>query len=141
MGSLMVCSEIGILYCKWVAKISAAETFQQKMAAEGDYYGSVCRSPGNPGRTYRSLRIFLEDGCRQKCSVDLISSRRLNSSGLWSQAMITKVPELPVGDHISPVSDLRFDKVRNQLDKQIVGVGQIWLLGASAAKKVDGING
>ena len=36
MGSLMVCSEIGILYCKWVAKISAAETFQQKMAAEGD---------------------------------------------------------------------------------------------------------
>ena len=38
------------------------------------------------------------------------------------------------------MSDLRFDKVRNQLDKQIVGVGQIWLLGASAAKKVDGIN-
>lgn len=51
-----------------------------------------------------------------------------------------KSPGVTGGDHISPVSDLRFDKVRNQLDKQIVGVGQIWLLGASAAKKVDGIN-
>ena len=51
-----------------------------------------------------------------------------------------KSPGVTGGDHISSVSDLRFDKVRNQLDKQIVGVGQIWLLGASAAKKVDGIN-
>ena len=48
-----------------------------------------------------------------------------------------KSPGVTGGDHISPVSDLRFDKVRNQLDKQIVGVGQIWLLGASAAKKVS----
>ena len=52
-----------------------------------------------------------------------------------------KSPGVTGGDYISPVSDLRFDKVRNQLDKQIVGVGQIWLLGASAAKKVDGLNG
>ena len=52
-----------------------------------------------------------------------------------------KSPGVTGGDHIGPVSDLRFDEVRDQLDKQIVGVGQIWLLGASAAKKVDGING
>ena len=39
------------------------------------------------------------------------------------------------------MSDLRFDKITDQLDKQVICVGQVWLLGTSAAEKVERVDG
>ena len=39
------------------------------------------------------------------------------------------------------MSDLRFDKITDQLDKQVICVGQVRLLGASAAEKVERVDG
>ena len=39
------------------------------------------------------------------------------------------------------MSDLRFDKITDQLDKQVICVGQVRLLGTSAAEKVERVDG
>ena len=39
------------------------------------------------------------------------------------------------------MSDLRFDKITDQLDEQVICVGQVRLLGTSAAEKVERVDG
>ena len=39
------------------------------------------------------------------------------------------------------MSDLRSDKITDQLDKQVICVGQVRLLGTSAAEKVERVDG